>query len=112
MIPVSLNSAVSSTCVGISISVDLLIEAPEVFGVTITTTDTSVDAGMDAQVTIGDSNMGEVLVSLDRTEYQGSEEETVSVCLLVQSSSVTDITRSIILRVSTRSGTAQGNVSY
>ena len=78
------------------------------FNVAIVSADEAVEAGMAAQVTIGDSNTGDVLVSLDQAVYQGSEGDNVTVCLLVQAGGVTDITRSVVLRVSTQSDTAQG----
>ena len=98
----------SSTCEAISTFPDQLVEPPEVFNVAIISADEAVEAGMAAQVTIGDSNTGDVLVSLDQAVYQGLEGDNVTVCLLVQAGGVTDITRSVVLRVSTQSDTAQG----
>lgn len=79
------------------------------FRVAITTTDPAIDTGMDAQVTIGDS-MGGILISFDESVYGGSEGASVTVCLLIQSSNIIDAARGVVLRVSTESGTAEGNV--
>ncbi len=100
---------VLSFCIAITTFEDSLIEDAEAFSVTIANLDPSVDTGADAQVTLGDSNTRDVLVSFDQSTYGGSEGSSVAVCVLLRSSNVTDITREVILRISTESMRAQGN---
>ena len=107
-IPLSFTSSVTSTCVGVTIFNDFFIEQHETFSITIAITDPALDVSMDAQVTIGDSNTRDVLVSLDQSEYTGSEGGVVSVCIAVRSSNVTDITREVVARLFTTPNSAQG----
>ena len=95
-------------CILVSTFSDQLVEAPEMFSLALLTSDPAVDTGLDALVTIADSNTGAVLVSLDQIVYNGAEGGSVDACVLVQASSVTAITRRLSLRITTMSGSAQG----
>ena len=106
---VRFNSGLSSICFVISTFEDQIIEDPESFNVTIVSDDTSITIGQDAQVTIGDSNMMDILVSFDQISYTGSEGNSVPFSVQLISSAV-DIRRSVQLQLLTASGTAEGKI--
>lgn len=105
---VTFDTDLSSICIMISTFEDQIIEDPESFNVTIVSSDISITTGPDAQVTIGDSNMMDILVSLDQISYTESEGNSVNFC--VQLIYVVDIRRSVQLQILTASDTAEGTI--
>ena len=107
---VTFDINLSSICILISTFQDQIIEDPESFNVTIESSDTSITIGLDAQVTIGDSNMMGILVSLDQLSYTGSEGNSIIFCVQVIFNNVIDIRRSVQLQILTASDTAEGKI--
>ena len=98
------NSDILRACTSIPVVDDSVVELTEMFGVTLTTSESDVDF-QDPSALVDIIDNDRVVIGFEMEQYQGNEGETVEVCAVLLNGT---LERSLIIDIFTVDVSAQG----